>query len=57
MVIRDRGPMAGVGREPDSPTREPALRPIVGSLGADERLIRSNAAADLGTEENAEFDG
>lgn len=41
-----QGPMADVDLEPEVPTLEPALMPIVGSLGAQERLLPNNPAAD-----------
>jgi type II secretory pathway component GspD/PulD (secretin) len=56
LLLITEGPLAEVGLEPDIPFLEPALMPIVGSLGAEERLIRNNAAADLGAA-NAENDG
>lgn len=56
LLLITEGPMAEVGLEQDIPVLEPALMPIVGSLGAEERLIRSNAAADFGSE-NTEIDG
>ena len=41
------GPMAEVGLDPDVPVLEPALMPIVGSLGAEQRVLPTNPAADL----------
>ncbi len=41
------GPMAEVGLDPDVPTLEPALMPIVGTLGAEDRLIPDNPGADV----------
>lgn len=40
------GPMAEVGIDPDVPMLQPAIMPIVGSLGVDERLIPTNTGAE-----------